>query len=653
MATETEEVILEFKIDQADALTQLEKTKKSILGIKEEQRALNKAYKEGNITQDEYIKDTVRLESILKRQQGTYNDLSRAVTGQKNVIKELTKSNQDLTKQLKNTSQSFQDVAGEIRVAGVGVNDITAKFSSFLNPATAAVGIVGALGAAYARSTIGAKDLAFAQAQLSEATTLITNDFARLISSSEDGEGALTKLLNASLEFVGNTSFGIGLKAIGVDLTEIAKKSKELALIAEELEDLQRAELELRNTANDRLADNQELLTQIQSDQTKYNDKLDKTNEIITNIRRNEEEVKANLDLQLAAVTKKVKSDEANEALLDAQLAIKKEISALEKDSERKVQAIERLQQNITEQNQKQLEIEIKRLLLERQGEAAILKARNAPSTATSIGSLASPARKTTEEEAQRTKDIISGNADFELEVARNLNRGLAKMRKDRLKDETIAAGEEFRAREAADMAKLESAAMVAAGVARLYSDGSELQRLFALASIGIDTAQAIAALTAASEGNPANSVTFGGAGILQYASGIVRILANIAAAKEYLGGAAAGGGDFITTKPTLLMVGDNPGGRERVTVEPLSGKGQTTISPTSGMIRMAGGGSLIAGDGGLNVNTQTLETNQALITANAMKRMPTPVIGIEQFVREEARLTTKQSAVRINGRKR
>ena len=67
----------------------------------------------------------------------------------------------------------------------------------------------------------------------------------------------------------------------------------------------------------------------------------------------------------------------------------------------------------------------------------------------------------------------------------------------------------------------------------------------------------------------------------------------------------------------------------------------------------MAGGGSLIAGDGGLNVNTQTMETNHAVITANAMKRMPQPIVGIEQFVREEARLKTKQSAVRINGRKR
>jgi hypothetical protein len=54
--------------------------------------------------------------------------------------------------------------------------------------------------------------------------------------------------------------------------------------------------------------------------------------------------------------------------------------------------------------------------------------------------------------------------------------------------------------------------------------------------------------------------------------------------------GEAAGGGDFITSGPALLMVGDNPGGRERVTVEPLSGRGVTRVNPGSGLVRAAGG---------------------------------------------------------------
>jgi hypothetical protein len=58
----------------------------------------------------------------------------------------------------------------------------------------------------------------------------------------------------------------------------------------------------------------------------------------------------------------------------------------------------------------------------------------------------------------------------------------------------------------------------------------------------------------------------------------------------------AAGGGTFVTSGPTKLTVGDNPGGRELVTVTPLSGTGTTRMG--GGLIAMAGGGVLDAGGG-------------------------------------------------------
>lgn len=58
------------------------------------------------------------------------------------------------------------------------------------------------------------------------------------------------------------------------------------------------------------------------------------------------------------------------------------------------------------------------------------------------------------------------------------------------------------------------------------------------------------------------------------------------------LTGLFAGGGEFYTRGPQLIMVGDNPGGVERVTVEPVSGKGKTRVL-NNGAIAMAGGGSV------------------------------------------------------------
>jgi hypothetical protein len=68
-----------------------------------------------------------------------------------------------------------------------------------------------------------------------------------------------------------------------------------------------------------------------------------------------------------------------------------------------------------------------------------------------------------------------------------------------------------------------------------LAEQGTALQKGLALAQVGIDTATSISSLMAVSEANPLNTLTFGGAGIAQYAAGIIRILANVAQAKSIL----------------------------------------------------------------------------------------------------------------------
>ena len=81
----------------------------------------------------------------------------------------------------------------------------------------------------------------------------------------------------------------------------------------------------------------------------------------------------------------------------------------------------------------------------------------------------------------------------------------------------------------------------------------AKFNKASALIQIGIDTAKAISALVAASNTNPLNAVTAGGAGIAQFASGIIQIATNIAKAKQLLtspstpvtaGGGDTGGGD-------------------------------------------------------------------------------------------------------------
>lgn len=76
-----------------------------------------------------------------------------------------------------------------------------------------------------------------------------------------------------------------------------------------------------------------------------------------------------------------------------------------------------------------------------------------------------------------------------------------------------------------------------------MAEQGSDLQKGLALGQVAVDTAVAISSLTANSEANPSNAVTFGGAGIAQFATGILRIMANIAQAKSILSQAPGNAG--------------------------------------------------------------------------------------------------------------
>jgi len=68
-----------------------------------------------------------------------------------------------------------------------------------------------------------------------------------------------------------------------------------------------------------------------------------------------------------------------------------------------------------------------------------------------------------------------------------------------------------------------------------IAKEGSALSKAAALAEVAYNTGEAIAGLTANSENNPANAVTFGGAGTLQFVQGLIRILANVAKAKQII----------------------------------------------------------------------------------------------------------------------
>jgi hypothetical protein len=112
-----------------------------------------------------------------------------------------------------------------------------------------------------------------------------------------------------------------------------------------------------------------------------------------------------------------------------------------------------------------------------------------------------------------------------------------------------------------------------------LAEQGTALQKGLALGQVAIDTATAISSLMATSEANPLNTLTFGGAGIAQYASGIVRILANVGQAMSILNSVPAGG----TATPPSISAPSSEAPMSPTAIEPtpvaLNQKSLNTIS--------------------------------------------------------------------------
>ena len=191
----------------------------------------------------------------------------------------------------------------------------------------------------------------------------------------------------------------------------------------------------------------------------------------------------------------------------------------------------------------------------------------------------------------EKTKQLEAENAQFLLDVeTANGNYEtlelLKKAHEDRLLDiETEASNAKVATAEKERQAKLGFAKDTVDGLTNLggmlIKDQKKLEKFnkaSALIQIGIDTAKAISALVAASNTNPLNAVTGGGAGIAQFAAGVIQIATNVAKAKQILsspgatptagggGGGEAGGGGATSTATALpqaaqLFGSSNTGG--------------------------------------------------------------------------------------------
>ena len=233
------------------------------------------------------------------------------------------------------------------------------------------------------------------------------------------------------------------------------------------------------------------------------------------------------------------------------------------------------------------------------------------------------------------------------LDINDKYNKDKAKQEEDATKKAKEEADKEKAIQEAKYQNNLNALANFQKASALLGEEGKNVAKALNIALATVDTYRS-AVLAYQSAFLPIPDPSSPVRGAIYSAAAVGAGLASIASIA-----AAAGGGDFVTTKPTLLLVGDNPGGRERVTVEPLSGKGQTKIG-NSGLIAMAGGGSLTVNPSGMSAISSTASNdvfNQMALSksiTDTFAKLGNPVVSVVDIKKVSNKTTVTENKARL-----
>lgn len=599
----TEEILIDLKIpgaeDKIDALTQ------SIEELNAAQKALVAENKElaksGDTNSKQYLDNARQIE--INKQKIQENTASRkglvqAMNAEDGSLKALRVSNAELIKQrdlistktdigrariqeinkqldinnakIRENSSALEkqkinigNYASALDNVVPGLGGFATSLTNLVNPLTAAAAGLGAMVSLYAKSTIGTKDLEFASNQLSSAVNYLGNSFASLFSSTQDGEGFFSGITNSLIQSISPAAAAV---------------SKISALNQEELEDLNREAKKALTEQQDLLADNADILEQVADSQVVYNDKLYLTSQAITNIRDGAEGVRKVREQELSILEQQLAIDGANEALQDAVLDKRLQIEQERKREEKLVNNIQKLESNLADAEKKRLES----LSQVEEKERKILKHKQDQVDLTSDldteGAIA--------EQQAINNSLISQSLDDMVLKTDHLSEAIAKKNK--------ATEEGIRISNAANKSTgnaIQAAIGLSAAILGLSESESKAGRVLAITTIATNAAIGVSNAVKAGSGLvwPAN--------LGAILSGITAVLVGIGQAKSFLGNKAAGGGNFVTKGPTMLLVGDNPGGVEHISVTPISGKGSTRVVEGSGLtqVAMAGGGNLTA----------------------------------------------------------
>lgn len=570
-----ETILLHFDIDEQPAVNSIKDLRQANSQLRAERDKVNISTKEGRELVDK---------------------LNTAIDKNNKVIKDNSSALEKQRQNVGNYSKSIQEAAGNLNIMGTNVGALGTKLTSFLNPATAAVGIVTALGAAYARSSIGAKDLEFASNQLGAAVGILTDKFAGLFSSVEDGEGLLSSLLNGILFNLSPT---------------LAVMSKISAQAVEDLNTIREQAGLVQAGVNERLANTADLMEDVPNTELTIQKRLEAAQKIRDNITDNTRDLlelkNKEIDAEnfLLAVRKSQGGDTGDNELRVNKLIAER--AALLTSESRQNTKIEKQVNAILKAEQNRLQVideaATKKRLAEVKQPGISLAGETATGSLSTLG----------QQEIKLSNDVTAT-------VVRN----------DQIKGES--AQQYVDRALALQEAQAAGARDLAGTLAAIADEGTAAQKGLALTSIAINSGIGVSEAVKAGAGVPFP------ANLAAILSGITAVLAGIAQAKSLLGFAEGGytghGGKY---EPAGVVHKGEWVAPQHIVKSPAAQPHLVALE------RMRTGYA----DGGFVANSNMQSSRDAMIMANTIKNLPTPIVSAVEMTRVQNRVKVKENVSR------
>jgi len=362
-------------------------------------------------------------------------------------------------------------------------------------------------------------------------------------------------------------------------LDEAIKKGEQMALTLMRIELEEQRLIKVRRSQevqNDRALAQIEKLKRIRDDESKSFEERSANNAKISEIES--KRLKDGIALakaELSNIRNNMSARGASTELLDREAEKLKEIEALRSENEGIV--VEQIM-NANALKRDALQLEIDRV--DRQLELDSILEESAVK-------LAMAKIKAEEDKIERLKELdiqergIIEERNHALEIARKELILAQKEADEKLKEKKIkdaadsvklakeTADRELKIKEAFNSGMIGFSDALTGALGENSKLAANIQKAIALRTIAIDTAQAISALVKNSQANPSNAVSFGGAGALQFATGLLSIGTNMAKAYSLLkaptpqlGGGSSSGSAPTTeqTAPSLGFEGKSAG---------------------------------------------------------------------------------------------